>query len=135
MGNNRYVLDTNILISAIVWPESIPHKALLKALTSEILISNELKNELIEVFSRPKFDKYKSKTERNRDLRNFIEKCTFIQVFGKLDVCRDKKDNMVLELAIEGNAILIVSGDDDLLSLNPFKGIQIITARAFLELA
>lgn len=66
---------------------------------------------------------------------NFIEKCTFIQVFGKLDVCRDKKDNMVLELAIEGNAILIVSGDDDLLSLNPFKGIQIITARAFLELA
>lgn len=50
MANNRYVLDTNVLISAIVWPDSIPHKALLKALTYKVLISNELKNELIEVF-------------------------------------------------------------------------------------
>ncbi|MCP9764734.1 putative toxin-antitoxin system toxin component, PIN family [Lacihabitans soyangensis] len=135
MANNRYVLDTNVLISAIVWPDSIPHKALLKAMTSEVLISNDLRNELIEVFSRPKFDKYKSNAERNRELGNFIEKCTFIQVYSKLDVCRDKKDNMVLELAKDGNAILIVSGDDDLLSLNPFQGIQIITAREFLELA
>lgn len=68
-------------------------------------------------------------------MENFIEECTFIQVSSKLDVCRDKKDNMVLELAKDGNAILIVSGDDDLLSLNPFQGIQIITAREFLELA
>lgn len=56
MVNNRYVLDTNVLISAIVWPDSIPHKALLKAMTSEVLISNDLRNELIEVFLRPKFD-------------------------------------------------------------------------------
>lgn len=134
MRNNRYVLDTNVLISAIVWPDSIPNKALLKALTSEVLISDDLKNELLEVFSRPKFDKYKSNEERAEELKNFIKECTFIEVYSKINVCRDKKDNMVLELAKDGNAILIVSGDDDLLSLNPFQGIQIITARDFFEI-
>lgn len=133
MKTKRFVLDSNILISGLVWPDSIPAKAIEKALNSEVLISENLERELVEVFSRKKFDKFKSQLERENSLRAFINKCILIEVKSVINVCRDIKDNMILELAKDGNAILIVSGDDDLISLNPFEGIQIITARDFLE--
>jgi uncharacterized protein len=47
---------------------------------------------------------------------------------------RDPKDDMYLALAVSGSATCIVSGDSDLLELNPFRGIPIINARAFLDL-
>ena len=48
--------------------------------------------------------------------------------------CRDPKDDKFLEVAISGQADVIVSGDEDLLTMNPFPGIPIITPRAFLHM-
>jgi uncharacterized protein len=48
-------------------------------------------------------------------------------------ICRDPKDNMFLELALSGNADLIISGDNDLLVLNQFRGIPVITPREFID--
>ncbi len=47
--------------------------------------------------------------------------------------CRDPKDNMFLDIALTCNALYLVSGDKDLIALNPYKGVEIITATEFLE--
>ena len=52
----------------------------------------------------------------------------------KIDVCRDSKDNMILELAVAGKADFIITGDKDLKVLNPFQQIQIISPADFLYL-
>jgi hypothetical protein len=56
----------------------------------------------------------------------------FIEPTEKITICRDQKDNKFLELAIGGNADCIVSGDKDLLVLNPFRGNKIISPGDFL---
>lgn len=57
----------------------------------------------------------------------------FIDIIEEIKECRDEKDNKFLELAISGNADFIITGDNDLLVLNPFRTIQIITPKSFLE--
>jgi predicted nucleic acid-binding protein len=52
----------------------------------------------------------------------------------EITACRDPSDNKFLEVAVAGEADLIVSGDDDLLVLNPFREIPIVTPRAFLQM-
>ena len=52
----------------------------------------------------------------------------------RVNVCRDPKDDRILELAINGDAAAIVTGDSDLLVLNPFRGVRIVTPAEFLEL-
>ena len=55
-----------------------------------------------------------------------------IQIIETIKACRDPKDDMFLELAVNGNANYIITGDDDLLSLNPFREIKILTPNDFL---
>jgi len=49
--------------------------------------------------------------------------------------CRDPKDNKFLELAVAGEATHIVTGDSDLLVLNPFRDIAVLTPSEFLATA
>jgi putative PIN family toxin of toxin-antitoxin system len=60
-----------------------------------------------------------------------MERVAITQFF---QVCRDPKDNMVLELAVSGHADYIITGDQDLLILDPFRGIRIMTPDAFLAI-
>jgi predicted nucleic acid-binding protein len=53
-------------------------------------------------------------------------------IYDKVNDCRDKKDNMILEEAVYGNAEYIITGDEDLLVLNPYKWIKIYTLKEFL---
>ena len=62
------------------------------------------------------------------------ESLNFIEIYETIVACRDAKDDKFLELAVNGNAKLIVSGDEDLLILNPFQEIAIVTVRQFLEM-
>jgi predicted nucleic acid-binding protein len=61
-----------------------------------------------------------------------VQSSTLVEVFETIRVCRDPKDNMLLELAVSGKADVIVTGDTDLLVLNPFKNIAILQPVAFL---
>jgi putative PIN family toxin of toxin-antitoxin system len=137
--NNRIVIDTNTLISAVIIPKSVPAQALKKALEHYVVcISEETEQELVEVISRPKFDKYFVNNTYNREsfLRVFLACC--IKVTPRLQVqdCRDPKDDKFLSVALEAKAVMLVTGDKkDLLSMNPYKDVAIISARAFLELA
>lgn len=82
---------------------------------------------------RPKFDKYISKEIRQLFFEEFISLCTKVEIADLIKLCRDPKDDMYLELALSGQADCIITGDQDLLVLNPFKNIPIITPLEFLN--
>lgn len=131
-----YILDTNTLLSAAlsVDNKSITAQAFIKALNSGILVaSDETFAELADVIFRSKFDKYLSDSKRLDFLSNYRKSVIWIEVVNHVNDCRDKKDNKFLSLALSAKATLIISGDEDLLILNPYKNIPIITARMFLE--
>ena len=130
-----FVFDTNSLISANLSPNSVNRQAYDKARELGITVySDETLAEFIEVFNRSKFDKYVSQQSRNRAINAFENSGQHIQVFTHVDICRDKKDNKFLELALDVNAACIITGDHDLLVLHPFKQIPILTAAAFLKI-
>ncbi len=78
-------------------------------------------------------DKYLLEEERMRFLIALLKEAEMMEVSEEITDCRDVKDNKFLELAVGGKANCIVSGDDDLLVLNPFRGIPILTSREFLS--
>ena len=132
--NNVYVFDTNVLVSALLFANSLPRKALELALDrGKTLISKETVDELNNVLSRPKFKRYISPQKRERFLFSFIQKSVLIEIQEKIEECRDPKDNKFLELAVNGEATTIVSGDKDLLVLHPFREISILTVSQFLD--
>lgn len=134
MKNNVFIIDTNTLISAFLFRYSNPRKAFDKATqTGMILASLETYNEFNEVLLRPKFDKYISPENKLLVLKEFKELIVFSEISESINVCRDPKDNKFLELAIATNASCIITGDDDLLILNPFRNIPILNAFNFLN--
>jgi hypothetical protein len=102
------------------------------AQTSVMLASEATKLEVVEVFSRPKFDRYVDLEIRRQLAAEYIRACETIQVFSTIQACRDAKDDKFLELAVDGHADLILTGDPDLLALHPFRGIAILTPAEFL---
>jgi len=66
---------------------------------------------------------------REEFLRALIQKSFFVEVTESIQACRDVQDDKFLELAVSGHASYLISGDEDLLVLNPFQGIPIVTAR------
>lgn len=133
MNKQRFVFDTNVLISAFLYTQSKPRQALEQAQDIGIIIfSISVFSELKEVLYRPKFDKYLTLSRRQELLDNLAETIQFIDVTEQINECRDPKDNKYLELAICGEAQCIITGDDDLLILNPWQGIEILTVQDFL---
>ena len=129
-----FVFDTNTLVSALLFKNSIPRKALDRALaTGQILVSLDIVNELNDVLGREKFNSYVSEEERFEFLITFLQETVFVEIVETVTACRDPKDDKFLDLAVNGDAECIVSGDGDLLALHPFRGIAIVTSRDFHE--
>ncbi len=130
----RCVFDTNVLISALLLSESKPRQALDVAIREgKVLLSFATLAELYEVLTRKRFRPYVDE----EDIRDFLAALTrevqWVDVNTQITACRDPKDNKFLELAVSGQATHIVTGDLDLLVLNPFQGIQVVTPHTFLE--
>jgi putative PIN family toxin of toxin-antitoxin system len=124
----RFVFDTNVLVSALLFEQSKPAQILFFALEQgEILLSTDLVNEIHEVIYRKKFNRYISNEQRDEFLTALVQTGVLVEITENINVCRDSKDNMILELAVCGQADVIVSGDDDLLVLHPFQGISILS--------
>ncbi|MBK1987698.1 putative toxin-antitoxin system toxin component, PIN family [Sphaerospermopsis aphanizomenoides BCCUSP55] len=133
MKTNRFVIDTNVIISALIFSQSTTMQAFREAKqTGSILISAEILAELIDVLSRKKFDRYLSREIREDFLASLARETELITITETVDICRDPKDNKFLELAISGNATHIITGDKDLLELHPFRDILIVTPSQFL---
>ena len=115
----RVVFDTNVLISALLFEQSTPAQAFFAALRQgDVLLSAPLADEVNRILDQKKFDRYVTSEQREEFLVALVQSSTLIEVTEAISVCRDPKDNMLLELAVSGKADVIVTGDSDLLVLN-----------------
>lgn len=130
----RFVFDTNTIVSALLFRNSVPRQAFDRALDSgTILISDALVMELSRVLGRERFDPYVSLEERNEFLVSLVRNSDLIEITESVRACRDPDDDRILELAVNGAAAYIVTGDSDLLVMNPFRGVEILTPARFLR--
>ena len=132
-SNVRGVLDTNVVVSAALLPRSTPRRAFDQVLEQGIsLISLATLAELNEVLRRPRFDRYLREEECLEFLSALVRESELVEVTAAVSVCRDPNDDKFLELALSGAATHIISGDDDLLALHPFRGIAILSPYDFV---
>lgn len=123
----RFVIDTNTLVSRMLMPESIPVKAVSYSLENgKILISDDTLMEIGEILSREKLDRYVSIEDRQEFIRLLARISENVEIIRRVKACRDPKDDKFLELAVNGDADTIITGEKDLLVLNPFENIRII---------
>lgn len=127
----KAVIDTNVLIAGLLW-RGPPHALLeqVRAGTVSLVSSPALLAELADVIGRAKFDAILVKTNTSRE-RSLAEVRQLAEVIEPpplpQPVCRDPDDDQVLALALAAKVDLIVSGDNDLLSMKSFEGMPIVT--------
>ncbi|MCS7309617.1 MAG: putative toxin-antitoxin system toxin component, PIN family [Armatimonadetes bacterium] len=133
-SEHRFVFDTNVMVSALLLRQSVARQALDKALQQgRLLLSRETVEELSSVLRRSEFERYVTEDERLEFITALVREGVWVEISERVELCRDQKDNKFLELAVSGRASCIVSGDEDLLALHPFRGIPILSPRQFLE--
>ena len=128
------MIDTNIWIGFLIGKTL---SGLSEAISNDnimIIFSKELFDELFEVLQRPKFNKYFSQENIKELISLLHSKTERIEITEHFKDCRDLKDNFILDLCVSGNADYLVTGDDDLLALNPFRGTKIVNYRLFREI-
>ena len=135
----RALLDANVLISAAIRPSGTPGlviSALLERNAFELVLSPSIIAEAEEALKLPKIRKYLVEPdEAVLWLADLGALADLVNDSGRAKgVCRDPEDDAVLSAAVEGRAEVIVTGDDDLLALEQYEGIAIVTPRAFLEM-
>lgn len=96
------------------------------------LMSEETLEELSDVLSRDKFDKYVSREDRQHFLRLLGGVVRVVTVTRRITACRDPKDDKFLDVALNGQAQILLTGDLDLLELHPFHGIEVLRPAEFL---
>ncbi|MCA6522115.1 MAG: putative toxin-antitoxin system toxin component, PIN family [Pseudanabaena sp.] len=132
--SKRFVVDNNILVSALLVKNSAPFQVISKIEERDVILySEETLLELNQVLSRKKFIKYFAIEEKQAFIFKLLEKAELVEIEESINICRDPKDDKFLELAVSGKADFIITGDQDLLVLNPFRNIEIITAKDFLS--
>jgi putative PIN family toxin of toxin-antitoxin system len=102
--------------------------------TGVLLTSFAALHELNNVLHRKKFDKYLTIEERESFLEQYTQRATMIDILEEIRSCRDPKDDKFLEIAVNGQATRLITGDPDLLVLHPFRGIAILSPDQLLLL-
>lgn len=128
----RVIIDTNLWISCLIGKKLHKLRDAITKRDVEFVICNEFLSELSDVISRPKLQKYYSESDM-RALLNFLDEegACYDGPIGELSLCRDPKDDYLLELAIISSADFIVTGDKDLLELERVGRTLIITPMDF----
>jgi putative PIN family toxin of toxin-antitoxin system len=134
MARDRIVIDTNVLISGMLIATSTPRRAIERALSqAQLVATTETVSELLRKLMSPTFDRYVSRQRRQTLAQQMTAAIELVTVLQPVRACRDPKDDRFLEAAVNGGANVIVTGDRDLLQLNPFRGIRIVTPAAYLR--
>ena len=135
----RLVLDTNTLISRMLVPQGTAGRAVDKSLAQGVLLaSEETLTELANVLSRHKFDRYVSLEARRQFLQLLGGVVRVIPIQHRIQACRDPKDDMLLHVALNGEAQYLLTGDQDLLILGSdfwkSHGLRILSPADYLAL-
>jgi len=129
----RVVVDTNVFISAGLKENSPPEAAVHLAAANHLLVKSTVtEQELFVTLDRPRLVPLIEPHFRDW-LRELMAAAELVAITERITACRDPKDDKFLELAVNGHADLIVTGDGDLLALNPFRSIPIITPAEFVQ--
>ncbi len=121
------VFDASALVGALLKANSIPERALVLARSNDtIWLSPPVESEIREVFARPKFRKYLDGDRAERILALLLVAARSVTPMETVWDCRDVRDNKYLELALAAGADTIIASDDDLLDLDPWRGIRIV---------
>ena len=127
----KLIVDTNLWISFLLSKKLIFLDNLLDNGDVQLVFSQEMLSELIDVANRPKLRKYFTEDDWNI-VADIIEKCAvFYPVVSCVEVCRDPKDNFLLSLAQDSSADYLLTGDNDLLVLKSFGTTEILTVAEF----
>lgn len=128
----RVVFDTNIFISALLFPESQAEKAVLRIIEGKdtLLLSREIIKEVLSVLSK-KFSK--DREELSRVAVNLAEIAELIESSKRINILEDESDNRILECATSGNADAIVTGDKEMLKLRKYKNTRIISLKEYIK--
>jgi putative PIN family toxin of toxin-antitoxin system len=135
----RVVFDTSTLVSAAIRPDCVPDQALsLAVLRHRVYTSTGAIAELNRILNQPKFNRYGRLGTRMRFLEKFqrdavtsaVSASALAEVEG---ACRDPGDESFLALCLSVRAQVLISGDLDLLTLHPWRGMDILTAAQFLS--
>ncbi len=131
----RIVVDTGILVSAMLSRQSKPAQALNFAFAKcQLFASVDTLAELDDVIARPKFDKFAPLDARLAFAAYYQEHCEQVHVTSHVEDCVHPKDNKFLELALDSKADLLIASDEHLRALNPWRGLVILNPHDFLEM-
>ncbi|HNW30070.1 MAG TPA: putative toxin-antitoxin system toxin component, PIN family [Spirochaetota bacterium] len=125
----KIVVDTNLWISFLIGKRLSTLKDSILKGRVEVYLSDELYQEIIKVLEYPRIKKYITLNEFFELINLFGGKIHFIKPDCVIKDCRDSRDNFLLELAVTAHADYLVTGDADLLELNPYQGLKIIKAQ------
>ena len=129
------VVDTNVLVSALLQPRSSSARAVSMVLDGlKVFYSEATLDELRLVLGRKKFDRYLTQEERRSFLSDYLLAAIPVINVHTVSECRDPNDDKFLELALSGEADLILSGDGDLPSLHPWRSVSILSPAQYLAL-
>ena len=130
----RLVLDTNVLVSAILSPNSISAKILNWGEDNGVILySAATLNEVLSVLGRSKFSKYIDHDDIDGLSIRIKTVWLFVEILNQVQLCRDPKDDKFIDLALNGKASHLITGDSDLLVLNPVENTSIINPRTFWD--
>jgi uncharacterized protein len=122
-----------VLVSRVLLPQSIAGRAVRSAVDAgQLLVSEATMQELAEVVARAKFDPYLSIAERQEFIRLLGRIVELVPIVRQVRACRDPRDDKFLEVAVNGRADLMITGDRDLLALDPFMGITMTGPAGYL---
>jgi uncharacterized protein len=129
----RAVVDTNVLVSAVLKDQSLPALAAHVIEQRGVLLkSTATEQQLFDVLARPYFVSLIAPAAHDW-LKRLLAAAEAVTITERIAACRDPTDDKFLELAVNGHADLIISGDADLLALNPFRDIPIIPPAVFVQ--
>ncbi len=127
------VVDASTLVGAALKPDSVPEQAVLRAEDVDVFaLSAAVDTEISEVLGRPKFARGIPAAPRQHFLRLLRNEAVWFEPATRVTDCRDAKDNIYLELALAAGAVTIISSDDDLLALHPWRGVRILRPADYL---
>lgn len=133
MRNKKIILDTNLWISFLISKKFNQIDKLIENEKITLVFSNELIEEFVDVVNRPKFKRYFSKKDIEKLLEYFDQFGEIVKVTSDIKVCRDGKDNFLLNLSIDSKANFLITGDNDLLILKKIEKTKILTFTDFIK--
>ncbi|HEY4251930.1 MAG TPA: putative toxin-antitoxin system toxin component, PIN family [Roseomonas sp.] len=129
------MIDANTVVSAALSPDGVPRRAVVAARRKGcIALSEAVHREIAEVLTRPKFARVLTADRRQEILELLAAAALWVEPKEKVVDCRDAKDNCYLELALAAGAAVVISGDADLLTLDPWRGIRVLRPAQFLDM-